>query len=319
MSLAQKVITRVHQHRKASSAMSSHLCSGSVKMSTKPSAPVTRIIRFVSDDSNTYFGEAPSSGNTATVLSGSIFEPSKLVRTGQTKTIKKLLSPIDPPNIFCIGLNYMKHYEESAKKRGIPLPDLPVIFMKPTTCLTHPEEDIWLPQLKKGEQLDWEVELTIVIGKECRNVPASKALDYVLGYTVGNDVSSRHWQKEAGASQWIKGKSFDRHCPLGPVLVTAEAIPDPQALRVKTRVNGVTMQDETTRDMIFSCAQIIEWLSNNMTLLPGTVILTGTPSGVGTGKTPPVWLKEGDVVECEVTEIGVLKNTVRLPPPTPKL
>ena len=208
----------------------------------------------------------------------------------------------------------MKHYEESAKKRGIALPSQPVIFMKPSSALAHPEDDVWMPDIKYGEQLDWEVELTIVIGKECRNVSKEDALQYVLGYTVGNDVSSRHWQKQAGAGQWIKGKSFDTFAPIGPVLVTSEEIPDPQQLRVQTRINGEVMQDEYTKDMIFTCAQCIEWLSHNMTLLPGAVIMTGTPSGVATGRTPPNWLKIGDVMECEISNIGTLRNRVSAPP-----
>lgn len=204
----------------------------------------------------------------------------------------------------------MKHYEESAKKRGIALPTQPVIFMKPSSALAHPEQEVWMPQIEHGEQLDWEVELSIVIGKACRNVKKENALDYVLGYTVGNDVSSRHWQKNAGAGQWIKGKSFDTFAPIGPVLVTTEEIPDPQTLRVQTRVNGVTQQDSESADMIFTCAECIEWLSHNMTLLPGTVIMTGTPSGVAAGRTPPNWLKAGDVVECEISGIGVLRNPI---------
>merc|ERR1711957_1101469 len=150
----------------------------------------------------------------------------------------------------------------------------------------------------------------MVIGKPCRNVKKEDALQYVHSYTVGNDVSSRHWQKNAGAAQWIKGKSFDGFCPLGPVLVTSEAITDPQKLRISTRVNGQTQQDSNTADMIFTCAQCIEWLSDNMTLLPGTVIMTGTPEGVAAGRTPPNWLKDGDIVECEVSGIGVLRNVI---------
>ena len=149
----------------------------------------------------------------------------------------------------------------------------------------------WMPDIEYAEQLDWEVELTVVIAKRCRNVKKERALDYVLGYTVGNDVSSRHWQKQAGAGQWIKGKSFDTFCPLGPVLVTRAAIPDPQTLQVTTRVNGAVQQHESTSDMIFTVAECIEWLSNNMTLLPGTVIMTGTPSGVAAGRMPPNFLK----------------------------
>jgi len=280
-------------------------------------AAITRIIRFVSDDGGIFTGESPgegtpSAGTLATVLKGSLYDGT-LTRTATKKPIVKLLAPVVPSDIFCIGLNYMKHYEESAKKRGIALPDRPVIFMKPSTALANPGDDVWMPQIKHGEQLDWEVELTIVIGKKCRNVTKEDALNYVCGYTVGNDVSSRHWQKQAGAGQWIKGKSFDTFCPLGPVLVTTQEIPDPQSLHVSTRVNGVTQQSESTADMIFSCAEIISWLSNNMTLIPGQVILTGTPSGVAAGRTPPNWLKVGDVVECEVDRIGILSNTIAAP------
>lgn len=275
---------------------------------------ITRIIRFVAEDGKTYYGEEPSEGgSTATVLSGDLYDGS-LARTSEQRKVCKLLAPVVPTDIFCIGLNYMKHYEESAKKRGIPLPDRPVIFMKPSSSLAHPGQDIWMPQIEHGEQFDWEVELTIVIGKECKNVTKEEALDYVLGYTVGNDVSSRHWQKNAGGGQWIKGKSFDTFCPLGPVLVTRKEIPDPQKLRVVTRVNGATQQNCDTADMIFTCAECVAWLSDNMTLLPGAVIMTGTPEGVATGRTPPNWLKVGDVVECEVPGIGVLRNIVAMAP-----
>lgn len=271
---------------------------------------ITRIIRFVGADGNVHMGEEPNDGEVeATVLSGGLYDGS-LVRTSEKCAVQKLLSPLEPCNIFCIGLNYMKHYEESAKKREIPLPDRPVIFMKPTSALSNPGDPINLPNIEYGDQLDWEVELTIVIGRACRNVAKEDALNYVLGYTVGNDVSSRHWQKNAGAGQWIKGKSFDSFCPLGPVLVTTQAIPDPQNLSLQTRVNGQIQQHSNTKDMIFTCGEIIEWLSNNMTLLPGTVILTGTPEGVAAGREPPNWLKSGDVVECEIDGIGVLKNVV---------
>lgn len=276
---------------------------------------VERVIRFVAEDGHTYLAEEPPVGSAeAELLAGDVFDPSSLRRTGQRLAIRKLLAPVLPSAIFCIGLNYMKHYEESAKKRGIALPAQPVIFMKPNSCLNHPGGDIWLPEIEHGEQLDWEVELTVVIGKPCRSVPRERALEYVLGYTVGNDVSSRHWQKNAGGGQWVKGKSFDTFAPIGPALVLASAIPDPQALRVMTRVNGETQQDENTADMIFSVAQCIEWLSHNTTLLPGTVIMTGTPAGVAAGRSPPNFLTVGDVVECEVSGIGTLRNTVVRPP-----
>merc|ERR1719199_837911 len=156
--------------------------------------------------------------------------------------------------------------------------------MSPSSSLHHPNQDILMPDMPYCEQLDWENELTIVIGKACKNVKREDALDYVFGYTVGIDVTVRHWQRNAGASQWTKGKGLDTFKPFGPVLVTSSAIPDPQKLQLMTRVNGTVQQDENTSDMIHSCASIIEWLSDNQTLLPGTVILTGTPSGVAAGR-----------------------------------
>jgi len=302
----------------AAGAAAATVAAYSTTAEAKPK-PVTRIIRFTASDGQTYMGEEPSPGaTTAELITGDLYAPESLVRTGEKKHVTKLLSPIVPPAIFCIGLNYMKHYEESAKKRGVPLPDKPVIFMKQNYSLNHPGGEVWLPDIDKGEQLDWEVELTIVIGKPCRNVSKEQALDYVLGYTVGNDVSSRHWQKNAGGAQWVKGKSMDTHCPLGPVLVTAAEIPDPQKLQVITRVNGAVQQDENTKDMIFSCAECISWLSQSMTLEPGTVIMTGTPAGVAAGRSPPNWLVPGDVVECEIPGIGVLRNPIVMAPDAKK-
>merc|ERR1712232_1154853 len=161
-----------------------------------------------------------------------------------------------------------------------------------------------------GAQLDWECELTIVMGKTCRNVKKEEALNYVLGYTVGIDVSCRHWQRNAGASQWTKGKSFDTFKPLGPVLVASEAIPNPQTLQISTRVNGDMQQNENTSDMIFTCAEIIEWLSQDQTIAAGAVIMTGTPEGVANGRSPPNFLKVGDILECAVDKIGALRHTI---------
>lgn len=289
--------------------------------------PITRIIRFMAPDGKVYQGEEPEGGvevgKQAEVLSGDLYRKT-LKRTGQKLKVKRILSPIVPTDIFCIALNYQKHYEESAKKRGIPLPEKPAFFMKPSSTLAHPGQDVWMPgppsQITHGEQLDWEVELTIVIGKPCRNVSVEDALKYVAGYTVANDVSSRHWQKNAGANQFVKGKSFDTFGPFGPVLVTTEEITDPQNLGIITRVKREgkeeweTQQDENTKDMIFTCAQQIAWMSNNMTLLPGAVIETGTPSGVATGRDPPNWLCPGDIVEVECEKIGKLRNKITNPP-----
>ncbi len=217
-----------------------------------------------------------------------------------------LLPPVVPSNIFCIGLNYREH----AKEGGSPIPDRPVVFMKPTSTLLNPGEPILIPACcdPQGE-VDYECELAVVIGKPARNVSLEDALSYVLGYTAANDISARKWQLSCGG-QWIRGKSFDTFCPLGPMLVTAEEIPDPQNLRIRTILNGETLQDSTTADMIFPVAKLISFLSQDTTLLPGTVILTGTPQGVGTARKPPVWLEPGDEVVVELEKIGRLVNPI---------
>jgi 2-keto-4-pentenoate hydratase/2-oxohepta-3-ene-1,7-dioic acid hydratase in catechol pathway len=276
------------------------------------SAPVDRWIRFVGEDGNVHLGEDPAGAAAATILTRHNGGP--LQRSNERMLVKKLLAPIVPTDIFCIGLNYMAHYEEGAKKRGMPLPDKPTIFMKPSSTVINPYDEVWLPTIEHGEQLDWEAELTVIIGKVARNVKACDALDHVAGYTVGNDISLRHWQRNAGASQWVKGKSFDTFCPIGPVFVTSAAIPDPQQLRCITRVNGEVVQDFNTDDMIFSVAECIEWLSHNMTLLPGSIVMTGTGSGIGAGRSPPIFLKEGDVLETEIPGIGTLRNGIMAPP-----
>jgi 2-keto-4-pentenoate hydratase/2-oxohepta-3-ene-1,7-dioic acid hydratase in catechol pathway len=182
--------------------------------------------------------------------------------------------------------------------------------MKPTSALAHPGDPIRLPACQNDEEVDYECELAVMIGKAARDVSEAEALDYVLGYTCGHDVSARHWQLQFGGGQWIRGKSFDTFCPLGPTLVTTDEIPDPQTLSIKTLLNGQTMQDHTTGDMIFSVGQLIHFLSQDTTLLPGTAILTGTPQGVGFARKPPVWLKPGDEVVIEIEKIGRLVNPV---------
>jgi 2-keto-4-pentenoate hydratase/2-oxohepta-3-ene-1,7-dioic acid hydratase in catechol pathway len=226
--------------------------------------------------------------------------------TNERIEVNAVLAPIEPRTIYCIGLNYRKHAEET----GAKIPDRPIVFMKSPTAVQNPGGAIVLPRHLRSDAVDYEAELAVVIGYRCKNVPRAEAINYVLGYTVANDVSARDWQKEWGGSQWCRGKTFDTFCPLGPALVTPAAIPDPNNLRLRTRVNGVTMQESTTRDMIFGVAELIEFLSGSTTLEPGTVILTGTPEGVGMGRKPPVWLKDGDVVETEVEGIGTLRNPV---------
>jgi 2-keto-4-pentenoate hydratase/2-oxohepta-3-ene-1,7-dioic acid hydratase in catechol pathway len=183
--------------------------------------------------------------------------------------------------------------------------------MKPTTAVIGHSDPICLPRAcEHGPEVDYEAELAVVIGRTTRDVSAEQALDYVLGYTAACDVSARRWQKHAGGGQWIRGKSFDSFCPLGPTLVTADEIPDPQALDLGCRINGKTLQQGSTADMIFSVAELIAFLSRDTTLLPGTLILTGTPAGVGFARKPPVFLAAGDQVEVEIDLIGILSNPV---------
>jgi 2-keto-4-pentenoate hydratase/2-oxohepta-3-ene-1,7-dioic acid hydratase in catechol pathway len=263
-----------------------------------------RIVRFLDEKGRECYGHNFQNGH-AMLLEGHLFQG--LRETGTRVSVKKLLAPLQPVAILCIGLNYRRHAVET----GIKIPEYPVLFMKNPAAVADPGDPIVLPKVcVNPPQVDYEAELTVVIGKPARNVSAAKALDYVLGYTAGNDVSARWWQQHAGASQWIRGKSFDTFCPLGPELVTADEIPDPQNLQLRCILNNEVMQDGNTSDMIFSVAQLIEFLSEGTTLLPGTIILTGTPSGVGFVRQPPVFLKAGDVVSIEVERIGTLTNPV---------
>ena len=226
--------------------------------------------------------------------------------TNERIDVLSLLTPIEPKTIYCIGLNYRQHAEET----GAKIPSHPVVFLKSPTAVQDPEGPIILPRHLRSDMVDYEVELGVIIGYECKNVSRDEALNYVLGYTIANDVSARDWQKDWGGSQWSRGKTFDTFCPMGPCLVTPAGVLDPHNLAITTRVNGVTMQQSNTGDMIFNVAQIIEFLSGSTTLEPGTLILTGTPAGVGIGRKPPVFLKAGDIVECEIQGIGTLRNPV---------
>ena len=218
----------------------------------------------------------------------------------------ELLAPVVPGSVLCIGLNYRRHAAES----GVAVPDHPVLFMKMPSSVQRPGGPIVLPRSLRSDEVDYECELAVVIGRRCRNVSREQALDYVLGYTCGNDVSARDWQMQWGGGQWCRGKTFDTFCPLGPALVTADEIPDPNALRIKTVVNGETLQDWNTNDMIFDVPELIAFLSGSSTLEPGTVIMTGTPHGVGAARTPPRFLQPGDTVTVEIEKIGALTNPV---------
>ena len=263
-----------------------------------------RITRFLSDDGRILLGREIGEDQ-AELLRGGLW--SGYESSGVVATIARRLAPLEPVNIFCIGLNYREH----AKETGLELPENPVVFMKPSSAVTDPGESIVLPaSCRSGPEVDYEAELAVVIGRTAKNVSETEALDHIFGYTCANDVSARRWQMHGGGGQWIRGKSFDSFCPLGPVLVTADEIPDPQALGVRCLLNGRIMQDGFTGDMIFSVTRLIHLLSQDMTLLPGTVILTGTPSGVGFSRTPPIYLADGDEVTVDVEGIGQLTNPV---------
>lgn len=223
----------------------------------------------------------------------------------------ELLAPIPRPskNVMCLGLNYMDHAEETANSAGRTprAPKLPIVFTKsPTSVVAHESAIPFDPDT--CSQLDWEAELGVVLGKGGRKIQAENALDYVFGYTVINDVSARDIQ--LGHKQFFLGKSIDGGCPMGPYIVTVDEIPNPQALDIACRVNGKIKQSSNTSNMIFDVATTIEWLSRAMTLEAGDVIATGTPSGVGFVREPPEYLVPGDVVECEVERVGILRNYI---------
>jgi 2-keto-4-pentenoate hydratase/2-oxohepta-3-ene-1,7-dioic acid hydratase in catechol pathway len=227
----------------------------------------------------------------------------------------KLLAPIPRPrrNLFCVGWNYAEHFAEGKSFRSAAspqeVPEHPALFSKNPATVTGPDAPVMHPGPRSAE-LDWEVELAVVIGKRGRDIDERAALGHVFGYTIANDVSVRDFQRTRHGGQWFKGKNFDTHCPLGPWIVTADEIPDPQVLDISSRINRETKQSSNTRHMVFGVARIIAELSAGMALVPGDVILTGTPSGVGFARTPPEYLKPGDVMEMEIGGIGVLRNSV---------
>ena len=216
------------------------------------------------------------------------------------------LTPIDFRCIYAVGLNYRAHAEES----GSELPEYPMIFMKAPTSIQNPGDPIVLPRFMRSDRVDFEGELGVVIGRPCKNVPPEEALSCVLGYTCVNDVSARDWQKEKGGGQFCRGKSFDTFCPSGPCLATADEIPDPSKLTIRTFVNDEKMQESSTDDLIFDVPSLISFLSGSTTLLPGTLILTGTPSGVGDARDPKRYLVPGDEVTVEIDGVGTLTNPV---------
>jgi 2-keto-4-pentenoate hydratase/2-oxohepta-3-ene-1,7-dioic acid hydratase in catechol pathway len=262
-----------------------------------------RIVRFLSNGS-THFGQYIDERTADRLVGPDLFS---LKPTGERLKIDKLLAPLVPTDILCIGLNYRDHAAES----NSPIPVNPMLFIKASNTLNNPGDPILIP--KRSSMIDYEGELVIIIGpRPAKNVSKAEALKYVFAYCIGNDVSARDWQREKslGGGQFARGKSFDTFCPLGPYLTTADEVPNPNDLKLRTRLNGQLMQDHTTSDMIFDVPTVIESLSSTMTLRPGSVILTGTPHGVGFGRTPPVWLKPGDTVSIEIEKLGTLTNPV---------
>ena len=230
-------------------------------------------------------------------------DPKKLQKLAVPENKVRLGPLFRPRNVLCIGLNYKDHAAEG----GVPLPEKPVVFAKLTGCITGPGAPILLPP--DTEEVDYEAELAVVIGRKCRGVSASDALKYVAGYTCLNDVSARDFQR--GDGQWVRAKSQDTFGPMGPYLVTGDDIPDPQTLPIRCIVNGQVLQDSNTDKMIFGVRELIAFISRGITLEPGDVITTGTPHGVGFARKPPIFLKAGDEVVVEIEGIGKLLNPVK--------
>ena len=258
-----------------------------------------KLIRFECNGEISY---GALDGSIVKLIKGDIFGEYSVSEKERNLTDVKLLAPVAPPNVIAIGLNYVSHAGES----GESPPERPIIFLKATTSVIAHDGTICLPAAAPAE-VDYEAELCVVIGKTAKNVPERDALNYVLGYSCGNDVSARDCQLRID-SQWARGKSFDTFCPIGPYIETV--IPNPDSLNIYSRLNGTVMQSSNTRNMIFSVRHLISYCSHNMTLLPGTVIMTGTPEGVGFARKPPVFLRDGDIVEIEIEGIGTLRNTV---------
>ncbi len=263
-----------------------------------------RIARIRSTEGEILYGVLePETDYQIRVIEGDLFGHFSI--GNRTAQIETLLAPVEPPNILAIGLNYRGHADEFKMN----YPEHPVAFIKATTSVIGPGAPILLPQAGP-ERVDYECELGIIIGETCKNIAPGEAYNYILGYTCTNDVSARDWQMERQQGQWARGKSFDTFCPVGPWIVTKDEVPDPDGLRIATLLNGMVMQEGTTADMIFDVANLVSDLSRSMTLLPGTLILTGTPEGVGFKRQPPVFLKEGDMVSVSIEQIGTLTNPV---------
>ncbi|VUC35944.1 unnamed protein product [Clonostachys rosea] len=290
--------------------------------------PWNRLIRFQATDGRTLRGEpilprpdfdlgliTETDNIQARVITGE--DPYDT--TGATKvteelvTVKRILCPItakDVPILRCVGLNYAKHIQQA----GRTPPPFPFIFFKPTATIVGPDDNVVIPRICQDEQADYEGELTIVIGKDAKDVSHEDAMDYVAAYTVGNDISSRKLQRDPNFAgrvpQWGFSKGFDTFAPLGPCLVSSALIKEPRDLHLKTTIDVQVRQDESVSDLLFDCRYLISYLSQGTTLEKGSVIMTGTPGGVGGDMKPPSWLKPGTRMEVHISEIGTLRNEV---------
>jgi 2-keto-4-pentenoate hydratase/2-oxohepta-3-ene-1,7-dioic acid hydratase in catechol pathway len=262
------------------------------------------IMRFISTDGQARWGK-PAQDGQALPLVGDLFGEYRFA--DRPMPVVARLAPVEPPNILAIGRNYREHAREM-KAQGEAAE--PIVFLKATTSVIGPDEMIILPA-SAPDEVDYEAELAVVIGRRARNIKENQVFDHILGYTCANDISARDCQHRRD-KQWARGKSFDTFCPLGPVLVTRDSI-DPANTAIHCTLNGNTMQDGNTSEMIFSISALVSYLSHQFTLLPGTVILTGTPSGVGAARTPPVFLKSDDEIRVEIRGIGELVNRVTGP------
>ncbi len=242
-------------------------------------------------------------------------EAAASARGGLALSSARLLAPIPRPrrDVFAVGWNYLEHLQEGVDLRGpqdnaTEIPEYPALFSKLPETVVGPDAPVW-HSAPHSDQIDWEGELAVVIGRSGRDIPEPAAYGHVFGYTIANDVSVRDVQRRHGG-QWFKGKNFDTHCPIGPWIVTADEIGDPHTLDLKTRINGVVKQDSNTRYMVFKIPRIIKECSAGVTLRPGDLIITGTPSGVGFARKPPEFMHVGDVAEIEIEKIGVLRNRI---------
>ena len=258
-----------------------------------------KIVRYKRDQ-KTGYGKLEN--GTITKIAGNIFGEFYLTETKFELAQTEIVNPIDPPNVIAIGKNYEQHVKEGGEEQ---LPERPVIFLKATTTVIGPGDEIVLPEMAPTE-VDYEAELAVVIGKKAKDVAVEDVDDYILGYTCANDVSARDCQLRYD-QQWARGKSFDTFCPLGPWIETSL---NPNSCEIRSKLNGSIMQDSITSDMIFKVEELVSYCSKNMTLLPGTVILTGTPEGVGFARDPQVFLSAGDEIDIEIEGIGVLHNQV---------